>query len=61
MDEAELLYYADRFGFRVTQQTVDLASLIQRGEAQDLRAEEENFKVRQFHESIEQNVVRVSV
>ena len=54
VDEAELLYYADRFGFRVAQQTVDLTSLIQRGEAQDLRAEEENFKVRQFHESIEQ-------
>ena len=55
VDEAELAYYSDRFGFRVTQnQQIDLSALIQRGEAQDLRAEEENFKVRQFQMAIEE-------
>lgn len=56
VDAAELSYYSDRFGFRLTQanQIIDLSSLIQRGEAQDLRAEEENFKVRQFHQAIEE-------
>lgn len=55
VDDAELFYYSERFGFRIlpTNQ-IDLTSLIQRGEAQDLRAEEENFKVRQFYVAIEE-------
>lgn len=56
VDEEELFYYSERFGFRLNPQSqqIDLSSLIQRGEAQDLRAEEENFKVRQFHRAIEE-------
>jgi hypothetical protein len=53
VDEEELFYYSDRFGFRITNDFIDLSSLINRGEAFDLKAEEENFKIRKFQHFIE--------
>lgn len=53
VDETELAYYSDRFGFKINVNFVDLTSLIQRGEAYDLRAEEETFKLRKFQTAIE--------
>ena len=54
VDEEELIYYSDRFGFKITGGSIDLSSLINRGEAFDLKAEEENFKIRKFHYLIEE-------
>ena len=54
VDEEELIYYSDRFGFRILNDFIDLSSLINRGEAFDLKAEEENFKIRKFQGLIEE-------
>ena len=53
VDEDELFYYSERFGFKVTESQVNLSALTARGEVFDLRAEEENFKIRKFEDSIE--------
>jgi hypothetical protein len=53
VDQAELAYYSDRFGF-VVGDAIDLSRMIRRGEACDLRAEEETFKFRKFQVSIEE-------
>lgn len=54
VDEEELYYYSDRFGFRILNDLIDLSSLTNRGEAFDLKAEEENFKIRKFQRLIEE-------
>lgn len=54
VDEDELFYYSDRFGFKIYNGLVDLSALINRGEAFDLKAEEENFKIRKFQLLIEE-------
>lgn len=53
VDEDELFYYADRFGFKIFGNQVDLSALVSRGEVYDLRSEEENFKIRKFDAAIE--------
>lgn len=53
VDTAELEYYADRFGFKFNDSIVDLSSIRERGDAVDLRAEEQNFHFRRFDEIIE--------
>ncbi len=55
VDDVEVEYYAGRFGFTLnaSSRMIDLYGIRERGEAIDLRAEEQNFRFRRFDAIIE--------